>query len=294
MSDTRRVAVIVLTFNRKSELLRTLDELTALPEIASVTVVDNASTDGTADTVARCFPHVQLVGLPENLGAAGRNAGVQAVDTPYIAFCDDDTWWERGSLTRGAEILDAYPRLAVLSARVLVGKRNVEDPTSARMAASPFPNRLGYPGTEVVGFMAGACIMRRQAFIDAGGYDPRFFVGGEEALLAIDFMVAGWHMGYSPELVVHHHPSISRNAPRRRQLLVRNALWCAWLRRPLSGALEETQRRLREARRERSLVWSVAASMRGMSWVLRERRVIPRHVEAALRQREAFDDGFSR
>jgi GT2 family glycosyltransferase len=36
---------------------------------------------------------VELVASPENLGAIGRNVGVARVDTPYVAFCDDDTWW---------------------------------------------------------------------------------------------------------------------------------------------------------------------------------------------------------
>src|SRR5262245_34272344 len=56
-----------------------------------------------------------------NLGAAGRNAGVRAARTPYVALCDDDAWWAPGALARAAHLLDVHPTLAVVCARVLVG-----------------------------------------------------------------------------------------------------------------------------------------------------------------------------
>src|SRR5438093_3395665 len=99
------------------------------------------------------FPRHEIIVLSRNLGAAGRNAGVHAVTTPYVAFCDDDTWWAPGSLARAAVLLDAYPRIAVLSARVLVGPDQREDPACAAMAASPLPS-VGLPGRSILGFLA--------------------------------------------------------------------------------------------------------------------------------------------
>src|SRR5204863_5798610 len=112
---------------------------------------------------------------------------------------------------------------------------------------SPFPNELRIPGTEVFGFLAGACVMRRTAFVQCGGYHRRLFIGGEEALLAIDFMAAGWRMAYVPDIVVYHDPSILRNARGRRRLLIRTALWCAWLRRPIPAAAADAAPRLAAA-----------------------------------------------
>jgi GT2 family glycosyltransferase len=283
-----QVGVVVLTHNRRRQLVRTLERMVRLDDAGPIAVVDNASTDGTRDAIAGFAPRVKLVRLQANLGAAGRNAGVAELPQPYIAFCDDDTWWERGALGRGAQVLDAFPKLAVLSARILVGDRETEDPASMRMGASPFANELGFPGTEVVGFMAGGCIMRRRAFLEVGGYHPRLFLGGEETLLAIDLLVAGWHMGYLPELVVHHHPSSLRDAARRRELLARNALWCALLRRPMSCVLAEARRMLGQPHGRRR--WrSVAATLGALPWILRERQVVPARVEAALARRDAFD-----
>src|SRR5581483_5855637 len=100
-----RVGVVVLTYNRAAELLRTLQRLAALPEQPRIVVVDNASVDGTAALVGERFPDVLCLPLKENAGAAGRNYGIELCDRPYVALCDDDCWWEPGSLRRAADLL---------------------------------------------------------------------------------------------------------------------------------------------------------------------------------------------
>lgn len=103
--DAARVSVVVLTFNRADQVLDTLARLAALPDRIDIVVVDNASSDDTAERIRQAFPFVELVIAPANMGAAGRNLGVARVRTEYVAFCDDDTWWDAGSLTRAADIL---------------------------------------------------------------------------------------------------------------------------------------------------------------------------------------------
>ncbi|MGW9368055.1 glycosyltransferase, partial [Streptomyces albidoflavus] len=110
-----RVSVVVITRNRREELLRTLRLLRELPERPPVLVVDNASSDGTAEEAAARFPEVTVLRAESNLGAVGRNLAVARVRTPYVAFCDDDSWWEPGSLRHAADLLDARPRLAAVT-----------------------------------------------------------------------------------------------------------------------------------------------------------------------------------
>ena len=277
-----RFTFVVLTHNRRDELLRTLAHLEGNDGGAPTIVVDNASSDGTANAVARAFPRVRLISLSRNCGAVGRNHGVRVAVTPYVAFCDDDTWWRAGSANRAADVLDRNPKLAVVNARVLIGEDEREDPTCTRMTSTAFSRAPGVPGFQLFGFLAGACMMRRSAFVQAGGYHSMFFLGGEEDLLAIDLLAARWLMTYVPDVVVHHHPSAVRELQARRQLLARNAILCAWMRRPWRSAVAQTWRSLAVARRERMLAAVLGAALNAMPHALHERRVVSDDVEAKL------------
>jgi GT2 family glycosyltransferase len=282
-----RVSVVMITHNRRDEVLCTLDHMTRLPARPAVIVVDNASTDGTAVAVARQFPAVRVVPARGNLGAAGRTLGVRLAPAPYVALCDDDTHWAPGSLSRAADLFDAHPRLAIVTARVLVGPGGREDPTCALMAHSPLHAEPGMPGPPLLGFLAGASVVRRSAFLEAGGFEPRFFIGGEEELLAADLAARGWWLCYVPELQVRHYPSPIRDGAGRRWRLTRNALWFAWLRRPLVSAVRRTVRLARSGHWDRTTLRGFGAAVVGLPWVLRRRRVLPAAVERGLRALEA-------
>ena len=189
MSDDR-AGVVVLTHNRPDALARTLDRLVALPEHPPVVVVDNASTPDPTPFLNDRFPGIRTLRLAANTGTAGRNAGLAALTTPYVAFCDDDAWWAPGMLARAADLLDAHPRLALVTGTVLVGPEDRVDPTCLEMAASPLPLPPGLPGRPVLGFLCSATMIRRDAFLRVGGFEPRLFLGGEEHLLAIDLAAA--------------------------------------------------------------------------------------------------------
>jgi GT2 family glycosyltransferase len=275
-----RVAVVVISHQRRAELLDALGRLRALPERPRVVVVDNGSTDGTADAVRGAFPEVDLVASPVNLGAVGRNVGVARLDTAYVAFCDDDTWWEPGSLTRAADVLDAHPRLAVVTARILVEPAGTEDPIVPELRDSPVPGPDWLPGPALGSFLAGASVLRRAAFEEVGGFSERLWLGGEEELMAADLAAAGWELCYLPELTVHHRASRVRDAHRRRRDGIRNTLWTTWLRRPVRPALRRTLHLLQTVPRDRVTATALIAAARGAPWVLRERRVLPPHAEA--------------
>jgi GT2 family glycosyltransferase len=275
-----RVAVVVITHQRRDELLLALSRLRHLPEQPHVVVVDNGSTDGTADAVRAQHPWVELIPSPTNLGAVGRNLGVARLDTPYVAFCDDDTWWEPGSLRTAADTLDAHPRLAVLTARILIEPGGAEDPIVAELRDSPVVGADWLPGPALGSFLAGASVLRRDAFDEVGGFSERLWLGGEEELMAGDLAAAGWELCYLPSLTIHHQASTARDPHKRRRDGIRNTLWTTWLRRPVKPALRRTVHLLRTVPRDRVTARGLLAAVRGLPWVLRERRVLPAHAEA--------------
>jgi GT2 family glycosyltransferase len=241
-----------------------------------VVLVDNGSCDGSVAAVRAAFPAVRVIEAGANLGAAARTAGARACAHELIAFCDDDSWWAPGALPRAVARFATTPRLGLLAGRILVGPQERLDPTCALMARGALGTVDGV-GPRVLGFLACATVVRRDAFLAAGGFHRAFGVGGEEQLLAVDLAAAGWELAYAQDVVAHHHP---RSGPRpgRVRREQRNRLWMAWLRRPWGWALGETARI-----GVRSPV-ALGQALRGARWVRRERRVVPGTVERALRR----------
>ncbi|QKW36099.1 glycosyltransferase [Actinomadura sp. NAK00032] len=281
-----RFTVVVITRDRRQSLLAMLARTRKITENAPVIVVDNASRDGTAEAVAARFPHIELIRAPGNLGAVGRNLAADHVRTPYIAFADDDTWWDPGAPSRAADLLDAHPRLAVVTGRILVEPGGREDPIVPELRHSPVPGPAWLPGPALGSFLAGASMLRTEAFREAGGFSARLWLGGEEELLSADLMALGWHLCYAEDVVVHHAPSPLREPHLRRRHGIRNTLWFTWLRRPLPAAARRTARLLRTLPRDRVTARALAEAAAGLGWVARERRTLPPDVEERLRSLE--------
>jgi GT2 family glycosyltransferase len=279
-----RISVVIATRDRADALGASLRKLESLPDRPRVIVVDNGSGDGTGDRVRHDHPEVRLIALEENLGAAARNLGVEAADTAYVAFSDDDSWWSPGSLGCAADRFDAHPKLALIAAQVLVGPDEVLDPTCAEMARSPLPRCDDLPGPPVLGFLACGAVARRSSFLEVGGFEARFGVGGEEQLLAIDLASAGWGLAYCDDIVAHHHPASSAPRPGRRRRQCRNDLWSLWLRRPLGSALRMTVRAVARTAFDPVALAAFGDAMRGLPWVVRSRRPVPAEVEVWLRR----------
>jgi GT2 family glycosyltransferase len=277
-----QIAIVVVSRNRARELAQTLPRHLSLPERPRVVLVDDASTDGTADMVRSRFPPVEVIAMTRWRGAVARNVGLHAVPEPYVAFCDDDAWFEPGALQRAVEVLNAHPRLAVVSPRILVGAQHRLDPVCEEMARSPLPAAPGQPGHPLLGFLACAVAVRRAAVLDVGGFCERLKVGAEEKLLSWDLAAAGWQMSYLPDLVAHHCPPVHARRPRRQAQTLRNDLWVNWLRRPPAAAMRATLRELRRTRADGVRLRAVAEAAAGGAWVVRERARCPPRVERLI------------
>ncbi|MFF8930171.1 glycosyltransferase family 2 protein [Streptomyces longwoodensis] len=284
-STHSRTGVVIATRDRAPRLARTLDHLLALPERPEILVVDNASRDDTPALLARHHPRVRTLRLPANRGALARTEGVRALDTPYVAFSDDDSWWAPGALERAARHLDAHPRLGLLSARTLVGPAAEPDPLNDVLAGSPLGPAEDLPGVQVLGFLACASVVRRDAYLDAGGFHPVLFFGGEETLLAYDLAARGWGVTHCPDVVAHHHPPPAPPASRadRSALFRRNALLTDWLRRPLPHALARTRDLAAEARHDPQARSALRQALVRLPAALRARRPLPPYLEEAAR-----------
>ena len=281
----KSLTLVVLTRDRSARLLETLAELGGLG--AAIIVVDNGSTDETAAQVLARFPATRIVRFSENRGAAARTAAVELASTEFVAFTDDDSWWAPGALERGVRALRSDRRVGLIAARVLVGPDLRLDPVSALMRRSPLASDPPLQGPRVLGFVACAAICRRDAYLATGGFHPRFGIGGEEGLLALDLAGQGFACAYLDEVVAHHHParrSGDRASRRRRdRRTARNDLWTAWLRLPIRHACVRTA--VISVRHEgpRALL----GALPGVFWVIRQRRRVSASLARDVRQVEA-------
>lgn len=274
--------MVVVTRNRRDELLRSLGRLGALPEHPRVIVADNGSTDGTPQAVATAFPWVTLLSLSRDHGPAARTLALRAARTELVAFCDDDSWWAPGALARAAEVFDRFPTIGLIAAHVLVGDDERPDPTSVAMAASPLPHSDGLPGVPVLGFVACGAVVRRSAFLDADGFAISSGFGGEEELLVLDLARDGWDIVYLADIVAHHHPSRVRDPSLRSWTVIANSLLTAWLRRPRHRALRETLSVARRAAADPAARRALTAVARDARTIARNRRPVPADLERRL------------
>jgi len=276
--DGPRVTVVVATRDRRDRLAGTLAHLTG-PAAAPVVVVDNGSSDGSAQLVAERYPGVRVVRLPGNAGAVARTAGVRLATTAHVAFADDDSWWDDGALDRAADALDAAPRLGLVVGRAVLWPSGRTDAVSVKMARAPIGREPDLPGPSVAGFPACTAVVRRSAYLGVGGFSPLLEFGGEEELLSLDLAAAGWGQAYLDDVVALHAPDPERSdGPARWARQQRNGALTAVLRLPPAVAAARTAGLLRAAASDPGARRAAGELARRLPAALAARRAVPRAV----------------
>jgi GT2 family glycosyltransferase len=231
----------------------------------------------------RAEDRLDVIALPDNLGAVARNVGVAHATTPFVAFCDDDSWWHPDAPSIAEAVFTANPSVAVLAARTVVWPDERDDPLTALMAASPLGHDPALPGPSILGFLSCSSMVRKDAFEAVGGFSPILHFRGEEQLLAWDLAANGWDLCFCPELVAYHQPSSTRppSAVQDARSL-RNAVLTTWLRRPLANCVRAAARLGQAATADVAHARAFAEALRRLPAVLRERRRLPADVERSL------------
>jgi GT2 family glycosyltransferase len=192
--------------------------LTGLAELSSrpaVVVVDHSAKDSSARMVTRDFPQVRLLRRQPTSAPEARNAGVAAAATPFVALSEVDSGWAAGSLEKAVELMRQYDRLAVIAARTLAGKERKPDPVTKFMASATEGKESDLPGPSVQVFRPSSAILRREAFLEVGGFDPAASPTGPARRLALDLERAGWGLAYCPEVVAFSaRPQSTAHKPR--------------------------------------------------------------------------------
>jgi GT2 family glycosyltransferase len=234
------VAVIVVNANGGELLERSLHALAVQTRPPRrVLVVDNASTDGSVDGIERRHPAIEVVRLDRNVGfGAANNIGVQAVaDCSWIALLNPDAFPEPRWLEALLKAARSEPDYSFFASRLLLA----DDPgkldgtgdvyhVSGLAFRRDHGRRVGSvtrPRAEVFAPCAAAAMYKRSAFVEAGGFDERYFAYLEDLDLAFRLRLSGHRCLYVPESTVLHvgSPSTGRTSDFTVFHAQRNMVW---------------------------------------------------------------------
>jgi len=236
--------VIVVNHNRRELLRGCLGSLAGQTVTGfRVVLVDNGSTDGSAEAAEREFGaapfDLEIVRNRENLGfCAANNQGIAASEEPFVALLNNDAEASPGWLEA---LLGAFedPGIGMAASKILTW----EDPPRIDKAGHLIypdgqnrgrgtgePDNGQYDRREEVLWPDGCAAMYRRRMLDEiGGFDEDFFAYGDDAELGLRARIAGWRCLYVPEAVVRHRRASTLGAAstRRVELIERNRVLLA-------------------------------------------------------------------
>jgi GT2 family glycosyltransferase len=218
---TASVLYVVPTFNRAANLPVTIGAIAAQrwPDACkSILVVDNASTDNTAEILADLasrlpFPLEHLRKKPEGPTVA-RNIGLSRGRDRYVALVDSDVELDPGWTEATVGAMDADPALAQVGGKLVFGHNpgvlNSYGGVLGRFGLA-WDRAEGEPAASCAAPMdtlwinTSAVLLRPEPVLDVGGFDAGFFYAYEEPDLGLRLAIAGWRSRVIPTAVALHH-----------------------------------------------------------------------------------------
>jgi GT2 family glycosyltransferase len=245
LADRDSLAIIIVTFNSRDEIGACLDSLIGhtAPFPTTITVVDNASSDGTAAHVRDKYPRVQVIDSGGNLGfARANNIGIRATKSDYVLLMNPDTVAPPGAIQTLVRGLASHPEAAIAGARLLNDRGFPE--LSWGDALTPWAetrqmifarlyhrktrfvvrkvDRLSRQAREV-DWVSGACMVIRRPDLEAAGLlDERYFMYNEDVDLCVSMKARGRSTLYVAGAEVLHYRG--RSAPKNPELERRRQL----------------------------------------------------------------------
>jgi hypothetical protein len=222
------LAIIVVSYNVRDLLRECLRGLAG----QRVIVVDNASTDGSAEMARTEFPHVSLITNSTNRGfAAACNQGIMASTDEFVLVLNPDTQVTGHALSILLGAMHSDPLVGACGPRILNTDGSLQPscrrfPSLGRLALDElglgklFPRSRFFAAyrmtwwahderREVEQLVGAALLLRRKALDEAGLFDERFFMYFEEVDLCYRLRQRGWKIVFVPEATATHHGGAS-------------------------------------------------------------------------------------
>ncbi len=223
------LSIVIVTYNSRAPVERCLASIEANEPRCSyeTIVVDNASSDGTADAVSRRFPRVRVAANDENLGySRGVNQGIRLSSGRAILILNPDIVVREGSIDRLMEFMDSHPDAGIAGSRLEYPDGRLQHSCRSfytvralilrrTVLGKLFPNAkplrehllldYDHETPRAVDWIIGACMLvRREALEKVGSMDERFFLYFEDIDWCNRMKRHGWSVFYVPASVMTH------------------------------------------------------------------------------------------
>jgi N-acetylglucosaminyl-diphospho-decaprenol L-rhamnosyltransferase len=194
---------------------------------ADVVVVDNDSSDGTADVVSTEFPDARVVWSRNHGFSHANNRGLMTCNARYVLFLNPDTEILEGTFAELVRMMDTRPKLGLIGVRQINADGNLDTtirrfPSAVRalgdaLSAERLPHRPSWLGEREVDLAAydrevecdwttgSFMLVRREAIESAGYLDERYFMYSDETDFCRRIKTAGWEVRHVPRMTILHH-----------------------------------------------------------------------------------------
>ena len=232
------ISIIIVSYNTKDFLLKCINSIYENVKGVSfeVIVVDNASSDGTKESISNSkFPssNFKLVENKENFGfSKANNIGIKKSTGRYVLFLNPDTEIKKETLEYMTEFMDKTKDAGAATCKVLMPNGKIDD-ASHRGFPTPWNSFSHFSGlskffgktklfggynlgfmdfskTHVIDALAGAFMfVRREAGEEVGWWDEDYFFYGEDLDFCYMLNQKGWKIYYVPEVSILHYKGVS-------------------------------------------------------------------------------------
>jgi GT2 family glycosyltransferase len=217
------VSIIIVNFNNRAYLLRTLESLFQNPDVShyEIIVVDNASEDDSLEALRREFPAVKAIALLENSGyAKANNRGAEKASSRYLLFLNNDTEVPAGSVGKLLDIKRNHPEFGIVAPRIdnPDGSLQLSWGCDLHLHTEFFLKFLAQKwsrwrfktkkteASKNVDWVSGACfVIDRSLYQEIGGFDEKFFLYVEDADLCRRVRQLGQKVHLTSEVRIVHH-----------------------------------------------------------------------------------------
>ena len=201
------LSIIIVSYNTSDLIGTCLASVHAADDVnKEVFVVDNASTDGSADFIRKNFPSVCLVANTENRGfAAANNQILPQCRGRYVFFLNPDTEVVSGTLGKALSYMDAMPHVGLAGTKLINPDGTLQESVSYRYPGQKYTGReLSSLNGLIACVQGSSMIVRSDVIKTVGGFDEDFFLYGEDQDLCLRIRKLGFEIGYMESAVIVH------------------------------------------------------------------------------------------